>query len=73
VATPEHGLSIKGQPLPNLPSSVRAAFTTKREAPATAVRSDLIEYGGTSWVVEGSHSIRFTVAKDAGLSLSLNR
>jgi hypothetical protein len=73
VATPEHGLSIKGEPLPNLPGSVRAAFATKREAPATAIRSDLIQYSSTSLVVEGSHTLRFTVAKDAGLSVSLNR
>jgi hypothetical protein len=72
VPTPEQGLSIKGEPLPNLPASVRAAFATKRESAAAPIRSDLIQYASTSWVVEGSQSLRFTVAKDPGLSVSLN-
>ena len=71
VPTPERGLAVDGQNLPNLPSSVRAAFASKKEAPAQVIRSDMITVGQTSWVVEGSQSLRFTVAKDAGISLSL--
>jgi hypothetical protein len=71
VATPERGLAVQGQELPNLPGSIRAAFASKREVPAQPLRSDLITVAPTSWVVEGSQAIRFTVAKDAGLSLSL--
>ena len=71
VPTPERGLAVQGQELPNLPGSVRAAFASKKESPAQPIRSDLITVGQTSWVVEGSQSLRFTVAKDAGISLSL--
>jgi hypothetical protein len=71
VPTPEHGLSVQGQDLPNLPGSVRAAFASKKEVPAQPIRSDLITVAPSAWVVEGSQSLRFTVAKDAGLSLSL--
>ena len=71
VPTPERGLAIQGQELPNLPSSVRAAFASKKESPTQALRSDLITVSPSSWVVEGSQSLRFTVAKDAGISLSL--
>ena len=71
VPSPERGLTIKGQALPNLPGSVRAAFASKRETPMPAIRNDIITVLPASWVVEGTQVLRFTVAKDAGLSLSL--
>lgn len=71
VPLPGNGLAVAGQTLPNLPGSARAAFASKRETPATVVRTDLIETSPTPWVVEGARTLRFTVAKDAGLSLSL--
>ena len=71
VPSPGHGLTIAGQTLPNLPGGVRAVFSSKRETPAEAVRTDLIQTAETPWVIEGAKSLRFTVAKDAGLSLSL--
>jgi hypothetical protein len=73
VASPERGISVLGQALPNLPGSVRAVFASKREVPAPPVRSDLVAVKNTDWVVEGCQSLRFTVVKDAGLSLSLYR
>lgn len=71
VPSPGDGLAVAGQTLPNLPGSVRAAFASKRETPATVVRTDLIQAASTPWVVEGARTLRFSVAKDAGLSLSL--
>jgi hypothetical protein len=71
VPTPERGLAVQGQELPNLPGSVRAAFASRKELPAQPIRSDLIAVSATAWVVEGTQTLRFTVAKDAGLSLSL--
>lgn len=68
---PGRGLSVAGQTLPNLPSGVRAVFASKRETPALMVRADLIQTAETSWVIEGAQTLRFTVAKDAGVSLSL--
>jgi hypothetical protein len=73
VPSPERGLSVKGQSLPNLPGSVRAVFASKRETPTPPIRNDIVLVSPTSWVVEGMHSLRFTVAKDVGLSLSLYR
>ena len=74
VPSPERGLSVKGQALPNLPGSVRAVFASKREAP-TAADPHRHDPGRCrrGWVVEGMQTLRFTVAKDAGLSLSLYR
>jgi hypothetical protein len=73
VLSPERGVSIQGHALPNLPGSVRAVFASKREVPVTPIRSDLVQAAATTWVVDGAHTLRFTVAKDAGLSVSLYR
>ncbi len=71
VQSPDRGLAVNGVVLPDLPASVRAAFGSKRRSPAAAIRADLTAAVATPWVVEGSQTLRFTVAKDAGLSLSL--
>jgi hypothetical protein len=70
VPSPERGLSVQGQSLPNLPASVRSVFASKRESPAPPIRNDLTRVAPTHWVIEGMQVLRFTVAKDAGLSLS---
>jgi hypothetical protein len=70
VPSPERGLSVQGQQLPNLPGSVRAVFASKREGPTAPIRIDITRVAATHWVVEGMQSLHFTVAKDAGLSLS---
>jgi SpoIVB peptidase S55 len=71
VPTPQHGLSVKGQALPDLPGSVRAVFASKRESPVAQLKSDMVRRVPSHWVLEGASALRFTVAKDAGLSLSL--
>ena len=73
IPSPKRGLSVKGQALPNLPGSVRAAFASKRETPMPPIRNDIAAVLPVSWVVEGLQVLRFTVAKDAGLSLSSYR
>ena len=37
------------------------------------IRNDIAGVLPVAWVVEGMQTLRFTVAKDAGLSLSLYR
>jgi hypothetical protein len=69
VPTPDRGLAVEGQPLPNLPGSARAVLANPRQTPPPAIKAELIGEAETSWVVEGSQSIKFRVAKDAGLSL----
>ena len=71
VPTPESGLVVRGQSLSNLPGSVRAAFASRKEVPAIPVRRDLTQAAETSWVVEGSQQLRFKVARDRDVSLSL--
>jgi hypothetical protein len=72
VPTPDRGLAVQGQDLPNLPGSARAVFASKKEVQLQSLRSDLISVVPTSWVIEGAQTLRFTVAKDAGFSISLN-
>ena len=69
VSLPDRGLSVSGQALPHLPASARAVLSGPRETAPPAVRSDLTSETPTRWAVEGSQVIRFTVAKDAGVSL----
>jgi hypothetical protein len=69
VPLPDRGLAVKGQALPNLPGSVRAIFTTGRQSLEPQVKSDLIEVAETPYVVEGTHTLKFTVVKDTGYSL----
>ncbi len=68
VATPHRGFAVGGQSLPNLPGSARSVFSSGRQTVEPAVRSDLIRSVETGWVVEGTHSIRFVVARETGLS-----
>src|SRR4051794_19473152 len=71
VALPDRGLAVRGQPLPNLPGSIRAVLADGRQTGAPTVKADLIKAVETSWVVEGSQAIKFEVVKDAGLSIGL--
>jgi hypothetical protein len=69
VALPDRGLAVEGQPLPSLPGSARAVFATNRKTQEPPVRADLVQATDTPWVVEGAQALKFTVVKDAGLSL----
>ena len=73
VASPDRGLAIHGQALPNLPGSARAVFASARQTADPAIRADLVGSVETDWVIEGSQTIKFAVAKDAGLSLATPR
>ena len=68
VPLPDRGLAVRGQSLPNLPSSVRAVFDNSRQTDEPAIRTDLIQAVETEWVVDGSQTIRFEVVEDARLS-----
>ncbi len=69
VPLPDRGLAVQGQALPNLPGSVRAVFANGRQSQEPPVRTDLIEAVQTTYVVEGTHALKFTVVKDTGYSL----
>ncbi len=73
VAAPDRGLAVQGQALPNLPGSARAVFTSGRQTAEPAVRADVIGSVDTPWVIDGSQTIKFTVARDTGLSLASPR
>jgi hypothetical protein len=69
VLLPDRGLAVQGQSLPNLPGSARAVFASSRQSPDPGIRTDLLKTVETHWVVEGLQTLRFTVARDTGLSL----
>ncbi len=68
VALPDRGLAVQGQPLPNLPGSVRAVLADDRGTTPPAIRDELIETVDVPWVVDGSESLKFEVAKDTGIA-----
>jgi len=70
VQSPEKGVAIAGQALPNLPGSVRSVFSTARQTSEPPIRADLIQSLETGWVIEGNQSVRFIVAKDSGISFA---
>jgi hypothetical protein len=68
VQLPDKGVAVRGQTLPDLPGSVRAVFAASRQTPEPQVRADLVARVETQWVVEGNQTLKFTVARDAGLT-----
>ena len=70
LPTLERGVAVKGQDLPSLPGSARAIFSSRKELPISPIRVDIVKAVDTEWVLEGSHTLRYSVAKDTGLSLS---
>jgi hypothetical protein len=50
--------------LPQLPSSIRAAFESRRASPAMPIRRALVTRKATAWVIEGATSLRFKVVAD---------
>ena len=54
-------------------SAAAPVFASGRQGAEPPVRSDLIATADTVWVVEGSQTIKFNVAKDTGLSLASPR
>lgn len=68
VALPDRGLSVRGQPMPSLPGSIRAVLASSRQTPPLPVRADLVQSVDTRWVLEGIQTIRFHVVKNDGVS-----
>jgi hypothetical protein len=68
VASPGKGLAVAGQPLHDLPGSVRSILASARATSEPPVRDDLTAAIETPWVVEGTQAIPFTVARDTGLT-----
>jgi hypothetical protein len=64
VLLPDGGLSVDRVTLPQLPSSMRAAFDSRRATPAVPIRRSLINRQPTDWVIEGNSQLKFTVVRD---------
>ncbi|MBL8794990.1 MAG: SpoIVB peptidase S55 [Planctomycetia bacterium] len=62
------GVAVGGQALPNLPPSMVQIIGATRRSGAQTITGALVARHPTDWVVQGSESIRFTVAKNKKLS-----
>lgn len=68
VPLPDRGLAVQGQTMANLPSSARAVLSGGRRTQETPIRADLVTVVDSRYVIEGNQSIRFTVARDSGVT-----
>jgi len=57
------GVALEGATLPNLPPSMVQILGNSRRTGAQTVNGALVSRRATDWVVQGSDSVRFTVAK----------
>ncbi|HMP01189.1 MAG TPA: SpoIVB peptidase S55 domain-containing protein [Gemmatales bacterium] len=66
VLAPESGVVLSGQTLPQLPGSMVDVLANSRRTGVVQVQqAALSARSATSWMVQGSHSLRFTVDRKA--------
>lgn len=70
LSLPQRGVAVEGQALPNLPESLCAVFRAGRETRPTEVKAEQVVTVPSEFVIEGSQTIKFEVARDTKLSLS---
>lgn len=58
------GVALEGKSLPNLPPSMVQIFGSSRRTGSQTMNGSLVSRRATAWVVQGSDTIRFTVAKN---------
>jgi hypothetical protein len=58
------GVALDGKALPNLPPSMVAILAQGRHGGAQTMGGALVARQATEWVVQGSESVKFTVAKN---------
>jgi hypothetical protein len=68
VATQGQGVAFSGKSLPNLPPSVVHILGSSRRTGAQPIQGALVARHATPWVILGSDSVRFQVAKNKRLT-----
>ena len=58
------GVALEGKSLPNLPPSMVQIFGSSRRTGSQTMNGSVVSRRATDWVVQGSDTIRFTVAKN---------
>jgi hypothetical protein len=72
VPTTAQGVAIGGKSLPNLPPSMVQILGMSRRTGAQPVGAALVARQSTSWIVQGSDSVRFTVTKEPRVTKKLS-
>lgn len=62
------GVTLGGQPLADLPGSVRTVLASTRTSSVQSVREDAIAAIETPWVVEGAQTVTIQVTRNPGLA-----
>jgi hypothetical protein len=58
------GVAINGKTLPNLPPSMVQILSSSKRTNAQTIHAALVARTGTSWVVQGTDTLRFQVTKN---------
>jgi hypothetical protein len=64
VPTQGVGVALGGKPLPNLPPSMVQILASGRRTGAQTIQGALVARQPTQWVIQGTDSVRFQVAKN---------
>jgi hypothetical protein len=64
------GVALEGQALPDLPGSMVQILGSGRRTGAQTMSRALVARHPTEWVIQGSESVRFTVARNKKVGLS---
>ncbi len=59
------GVAVDGKALPNLPPSMVQMLSNSRHSGAQSLGSAVVTRQPTEWVIQGTESLRFTVAKNS--------
>jgi hypothetical protein len=58
------GVAVNGKALNNLPASMVQMLSSSKRTNAQTIMTSLVARSGTNWVIQGSDSLRFQVAKN---------
>src|SRR5262249_36073977 len=64
------GVALGGKSLPNLPPSMVQILSNSRRTGAQSIGGALVSRHPSEWVVQGSESVKFTVAKNKRIAAS---
>jgi hypothetical protein len=67
VSLPAAGVALGGHSLPHLPPSMVQILSAGRRTGAQTIGAALVSRHPTAWVIQGSETVRFTVAKNKRL------
>jgi hypothetical protein len=73
VPTGPNGVAQAGKSLPNLPASMVQIMGGSKRTGSQPISGSVVAHQATDWVIQGSESVKFTVAKNTKVTKSEDR